>query len=51
MPYKVTVRDNQGNLLAEYIFNEMKEAMKFHAAMVAKGHESIMERAGPLPNV
>ena len=51
MPYKVPVRDNQGNLLAEYIFNEMKEAMKFHAAMVAKGHESIMERAGPITNV
>lgn len=51
MPYKVTVRDKEGNLLAEYIFAEMKEAMKFHAGMVAKGHESVMERAGPLPNV
>ncbi len=51
MPYKVTVRDKEGNLLAEYIFAEMKEALKFHASMVAKGHESIMERAGPLPNV
>lgn len=51
MPYKVTVLDKEGNLLAEYIFEEMKEAIKFHSGMVAKGHESVMERSEPLPNV
>jgi hypothetical protein len=42
--WKVTALDKQGNLLASYIFDDMSEAMKFHAGMVAKGYESVMER-------
>ena len=42
--WKVTAHDKEGNLLASYIFEDMKEALSFHSGMSAKGYESVMER-------
>ena len=43
--YKVLAIDKETDkMVAEYIFDSLKEAMKFHAGMVAKGYTSILER-------
>lgn len=43
--YKVLAIDKETDkMVAEYIFNSLKEAMKFHAQMTVKGYLSILER-------
>jgi hypothetical protein len=43
--YKVlAIEKETDKMVAEYIFESLKEAMKFHAQMTAKGYLSIMER-------
>lgn len=45
LAYKVTAIDkNTKKLLAEYIFDKMQDAIKFHSDMVGKGHESVLSR-------
>lgn len=43
--YKVlAIERHTDKMVAEYIFESLKEATKFHAQMTAKGYLSIMER-------
>tara|TARA_B100000902_G_C26437746_1_gene494582 strand:- start:299 stop:451 length:153 start_codon:yes stop_codon:yes gene_type:complete len=42
--WKVIALDKDGNLLASYLFDSMKEAIKFHSGMVGKGYHSEMHR-------
>jgi hypothetical protein len=43
--YKVLAIDKETDkMVAEYIFDSLKEAMKFHAQMTVKGYLSILER-------
>ena len=43
--YKVlAINKETDKMVAEYIFDSLQEAMKFHAGMVAKGYTSILER-------
>ena len=43
--YKVlAINKETDKMVAEYIFDSLKEAMEFHAGMVAKGYTSILER-------
>jgi len=45
MGYKVLAIDKETEkMVAEYIFATLREAMKFHAGMVAKGYLSELER-------
>lgn len=45
MAYKVLAIDKETEkMVAEYIFDSLKEATKFHAGMVAKGYLSVLER-------
>jgi len=43
--FKVLAIDKETDkMVAEYIFESLKEAMKFHAEMTVKGYLSILER-------
>lgn len=43
--YKVLAIDKETDkMVAEYIFDSLKEAIKFHAEMTVKGYLSILER-------
>tara|TARA_B100001093_G_scaffold198225_1_gene190525 strand:+ start:1624 stop:1803 length:180 start_codon:yes stop_codon:yes gene_type:complete len=45
MAFKVTARERKTEtIIAEYIFESLKEATKFHASMLGKGYYSNMER-------
>ena len=45
MAFKVTAKEKKTEkIIAEYIFESLKEATKFHASMVGKGYFSVMER-------
>lgn len=45
MAFKVTAKEkNTHKLVAEYIFDSLKEATKFHAAMVGKGYFTVLSR-------
>lgn len=45
MAFKVTAKEkNTNKLVAEYIFDSLKEATKFHAAMVGKGYFTVLAR-------
>lgn len=44
MSYKVTASEKDTNkVVAEYIFETLKEAQAFHAGMVIKGYHSILQ--------
>lgn len=43
--YMVIARKkNKTDIVAEYVFDSMKEAIKFHAAMVGKGYDVVLSR-------
>lgn len=43
--FRVTAKEKTTDkLVAEYMFDSLKEAMKFHASMVGKGYHTILER-------
>lgn len=42
--YKVISEDSNGKIVAEYIFDSLKEAIKFHAGMIGNGYKSIISR-------
>lgn len=43
--YKVLAIDKETDrIVAEYIFDSLKEAIKFHSGMLGKGYTSILER-------
>jgi hypothetical protein len=45
MAFKVTAKEkNTNKLVAEYIFDTLTEATKFHAAMMGKGYLTVLAR-------
>lgn len=42
--YKVISEDSNGKIVAEYIFESLKEAIKFHAGMIGNDYKSIISR-------
>lgn len=45
LAYKVTAKvKNTEEIVAEYIFAKMQDAIKFHSDMVGKGYESVLGR-------
>ncbi len=45
MAYRVTAKvKHTEEIVAEYIFDKMQDAIKFHSGMVGKGYESVLSR-------
>ena len=45
MAYKVTAKvKHTEEIVAEYIFAKMQDAIKFHSDMVGKGYKSVLSR-------
>jgi hypothetical protein len=45
MAYRVTAKvKHTEEIVAEYIFDKMQDAIKFHSDMVGKGYESVLSR-------
>ena len=42
--FKVTATKDNNKPVAEYLFESMKEAIKFHSSMVSKGYHTELRR-------